>query len=327
MTSSRCIDPSPTAGVRPSGLARYGAASAAAVVALSVTVLASAGPASAAATPVDLGTAEPFAVLSGAGITNTGATTIGGDIGSWPNPALTVTGSIVLTGTNHRGDNVTKIAKTDLRTAYDAAAAQVTDPGGTISADLAGQTLTPGVYTSATGLAISGTAHLTLDANGDQNAIFLFQSGSTLVTQPNTQVDLVDGASACNVFWQVASSTTLGVDSVFRGNILTQVSTTMNTRARLEGSALSLDGAFTMDSNTIERPQCASVPIGGTSTITNSGSTPPVTPPVTPGGTGRGGAGGATGGAGAQVGRVPVGAVAAGGGGSAAVGRLWSSAF
>jgi type VI secretion system secreted protein VgrG len=300
------------------------------VVAISASVLASAGSASAAATAVLRGTAEPFAVLAGAGITNTGATTIAGNIGTLPTPTMTVTGQIVLTGTNHADDGVTTTAKADLQTAYTAAAGQAPDVTDlNVATDLAGQTFTPGVYASSSGLLIDGPVPLTLDAQGVSSAVFVFQAASTLVTKPYSQVKLVNGARACNVFWQVGSSTTLGVDSTFRGNILTQVSTTLNHGATLEGSALSLTGAVTMDSNTIKRPTCADSPSGGIFMITSTGTTPYVTPPATvpgpsAGPVGAGGGAGAGAAAGGQVARVPVGPVAAGGGGSAAVGRLWS---
>ena len=300
MTSVRCNHLSPSARSRGRSAARHGAAGAAILLALSAGLLASATAAHAAATAVPMGTAEPFAVLAGTGITSTGPTTVNGDIGSFPNDAMTVTGSLVLNGTDHSGDGVTQGAKNDLTAAYLAAAGQT--PDTTISADLAGQTLSPGVYFKGDGLAISGPVPLTLDAGGDANAVFVFQSGSTLVTNPNTSVNLVNGATACNVFWQVTSSTTLGVNSTFRGTILTLQNSSMDTGATLEGSLLSRNGAVTMDNNTILRPACAS----------------PVT--ATAGG-GTGGTGGTSG----QVTRVPVGSVDAGGGG-AALATLFRSA-
>jgi hypothetical protein len=296
---------------RRSRSARYGAATAAATVAFSAALLASATTAQAAALPVPMGTAEPFAVLGGLGITNTGTTSINGDIGSLPNPVMTVTGSVRLTGTDHHGDGVTATAKSDLTAAYLDAAAQAAD--ATVSADLAGQTLTPGVYTSASSLAISGPLPLTL--TGTASDVFVFQAGSSLITSANTSVVLTGGLTACNVFWQVGSSTTLGVNSVFRGTILTLTDSTMKTGATLEGSLLTRNGAVTLDSNTILRPACATPETAGMSIITGTGTTlPAVTPtPV------------AQSGAGGQVRRVPVGPVNAGGGGTgSAVGRLWS---
>ena len=229
-----------------------------------------------AASPVLLGTAEPFAVLSGSAFTNTGTTTIAGDIGA-SNPSMVGTSSIVLTGTNHGNDGVTANANAALTNARVTAAGQ--GPGDIISTDLAGQTLTPGIYTSdPSSLSIAGPLPLILDGQGDPNAVFLFQATSTLITQPNTRVSLINGATACNVFWEVASSTTLGVDSVFRGVVLTQFDTTLNTRATIEGSVLS-SGSVSLDSNTIIRPACASTPAVPPVVLPPTSTPPSSTPP------------------------------------------------
>ena len=297
MTSVRDTHPSPTQ--RPCGrsAARYGAAGSAVLLALSVGLLATAGTAQAAATAVPMGTAEPFAVLAGTGITSTGPTTVNGDIGTFPTTSMVVSGPLILNGTDHAGDGVTQGAKSAVTAAYLDAAAQPVDT--TVSADLAGQTLSPGVYFKGDGLEISGPSALTLDGGGDPNAVFVFKSGSSLVTQPNTVVTLINGATACNVFWQITSSTTLGVNSTFRGTILTLTNSSLNTGATLEGSVFSRNGAVTLDNNTILRPACAS-PVTATY---NSGS----------------------GGTGGQVTRVPVGSVDAGGG-PAAFATLFRSA-
>ena len=215
----------PTGARRRSAGARHTRAGGIALLAVSAVVLAPAGTAAAApaAVAVPLGTAEPFAVLAGASFSNTGTSVIAGDIGA-ADPAMVGTSSIVLTGTNHRDDGVTAGANAALTNARVTAAGQ--GPGDTISADLAGQRLTPGIYTSASSLSIAGPTPLVLDGGGDPNAVFLFQAGSTLVTQPNTTVSLINGATACNVFWEVGSSTTLGVNSVFRGVVLTLADTT-----------------------------------------------------------------------------------------------------
>jgi Ice-binding-like len=307
VTSVRCNDPSPAARPRRRSAARHGAAGTAVLLALSAGLLASASNAQAVATAVPMGTAEPFAVLAGLGITSTGPTTVNGDIGTYPNTAMSVSGPLILNGTDHSGDGVTQTAKSDLTAAYLAAAGQT--PDTTVSADLAGQTLTPGVYFKSDGLEINGPVPLTLDAEGDPNAVFVFRSGSHLTTQPNTRVELVDGATACNVFWQVTSSTTLGVNSTFRGTILTLTDSTLNTGATLEGSVFSRNGAVVLDQNTIVRPDCAS---DVTATYTAAGA----------GGTG--GAGG-SGGTGGQITRVPVGPVDAGGGPAAVATRFRSA--
>jgi hypothetical protein len=314
VTSVRRIDRThtePERHRRQARSARYGAASAAAVVAISAAFLASAGTAQAAATPVLMRTAEPFAVLAGTGITSTGTTVINGDIGSLPNPTMTVTGSVVLTGTDHRGDGVTATAKNDLTTAYVDAAGQFSD--FPILGDLAGQILTPGVYTTASGISISGPGPLTL--NGGPSDVFVFQAGSSLITSADTSVVLTGGVTACNVFWQVGSSTTLGVNSDFVGTIMTLSDSTMNTGATLEGSLLTRNGAVTLDSNTFVRPLCASAPTGGTTSFTGTPASTG-TPVTTDTGAPTSG----------QVRRVPVGSVNAGGGGTGnVVGRLWSS--
>jgi hypothetical protein len=304
VTSVRYNHPSPTARLRGRAAARHGAAGTAVLLVLSGGLLATAGSAQAVATPVPLGTAEPFAVLSGLGITSTGPTTVNGDIGTYPNTAMSVSGPLILNGTDHSGDGVTQTAKSDLTAAYLAAAAQL--PDTTVSADLAGQTLTPGVYFKSDGLEVNGPVPLTLDAQGDPNAVFVLRSGSYLTTQPNTRVELVGGATACNVFWQVTSSTILGVNSTFRGTILTLTDSTLNTGATLEGSVFSRNGAVVLDQNTIVRPDCAS---DVTATYTAVGA---------------GGAAGAdrSGGTGRQVTRVPVGSVDAGGGLATAVPRF-----
>ena len=236
---------------RPLRLGAFSVASLAAVTA--ALLLTMAGTAQAAATAVPLGTAGSFVVLAGAGITNTGPTTLNGDLGTFPTTSITGAGSLTVTGTNHGGDAVTQGAKAALVTAYNNAAGQ--GPTSPISADLAGLTLTPGVYNSASSVGLSGA--LTLDAAGDPRAVFVFQAGSALTTASGSRVSLVNGAQACNVFWQVGSSATLGTGSVFRGSILALTDITVTTGATLEGRVLARNGAVTLDTNTITRPQCA----------------------------------------------------------------------
>ncbi|HET9771651.1 MAG TPA: ice-binding family protein [Acidimicrobiia bacterium] len=212
--------------------------------------------ASAALASVDLGTAKSFAVLAGAGVTNTGLSVLGGDLGTCPVPAVTGFPPGVVNGTQHVNDEVACQAKSDLTIAYDSAAGRApttTYPGPT---DLSGLTLTTGVYTSAVSFALTGT--LTLDAKDDPSAVFIFQTGSsTLITADNSVVDLVNGAQACNVFWQVGSSATLGVDSTFVGTVLALASITGNTDATVDGRLLARTGAVTLDSNTVTVPVCA----------------------------------------------------------------------
>lgn len=219
-------------------------------------LLASTGYAHAAAVPTPLGAAESFAVLAGAGVTNTGPTTVTGDLGTFPTTSVSGASDLTLDGTNHGGDAVTQQAKDDLVTAYDIAAAQ--GPPNAVAVDLGGSTLTSGVYASGADIALTGT--LTLDAEGNPDAVFVFQSSSTLVTATDSRVELINGAQACNVYWQVASSATLGVRTQFTGTVIALTSITLNTEASLEGRALARNGAVTLDTNTITRAECATTP-------------------------------------------------------------------
>jgi Ice-binding-like len=226
--------------------ARLGVAS---VAALGLLV-ALPGSAQAAATPVPLGTASSFVVLAGAGITNTGPTTLHGDVGTFPTQSITGAGSLTLTGTNHASDAVTQGAKTALVTAYNTATGE--GPTSPIAADLTGRTLKPGVYNSASSIGLTGA--LTLDAAGNPNAVFVFQAGSTLTTGSGSQVLLRNGARSCNVFWKIGSSATIGTGSRFIGTIMALQSITLTTGSNVVGRVLARNGAVTLDTNVITRP-------------------------------------------------------------------------
>ncbi len=208
-------------------------------------------PVSIAQTAIPLGTAANFAVLAGATVTNTGLTVITGDLGVSPGTAVTGFPPGIVTGTQHKGDATAATAEADLVTAINTANA-LTLPI-TVAGDLGGQTLVPGLYKSTSSLAIS-SGDLTLDAQGNANAVFVFQIASTLTVTTGHQVILTGGAKAANVFWVVGSSATLGTNSVFKGTIMAQASITITTGATLDGRALAVTGAVTLDTNTITKP-------------------------------------------------------------------------
>jgi Ice-binding-like len=196
-----------------------------------------------------LGEAGSFAVLGGAGVTNTGATAVTGEVGVAPGTAITGFPPGVITGgTLHFNDAIAEAAQTDLTTAYNALAGQActTPLSGT---DLGGLTLTPGVYCFTSSAQLTGT--LTLDAQTNVNAVFVFQIGSTLTTATNAHVTVINGGSDCNVFWQVGSSETLGTGTAFVGNSFALTSITLTTGATADGSLLARTGAVTMDTNQV----------------------------------------------------------------------------
>jgi Ice-binding-like len=213
--------------------------------------------ASAAVSAVPLGTAQSFSVLAGGGITNTGPTRVSGDIGTFPTTSVTGLGSLSVGGTNHGGDAVTQRAKTDLVTAYTVAAGE--GPTSPIAGDLAGRTLVAGVYNSASSIGLSGA--LTLNGQGDPNAVFVFQAGSSLTTASGSHIVLINGAQACNVFWKVGSSATLGTGSTFLGSVIALSSITVTTGVTVDGRVLARNGAVTLDTDTITTSSCASPPV------------------------------------------------------------------
>jgi hypothetical protein len=231
--------------------------------------------------PVGLGTADSFAVLGGSTVTNTGPSVINGDLGLAPGTDVPGFPPGLVNGTIHVADAVAVQAKTDLVTAYNDAAGRL--PALAIPADLGGLTLTAGVYKSSSSLGLTGA--LTLDAQGNPNSVFVFQAGSTLTTASASRVNLINGAQACNVYWQVGSSATLGTTSNFSGVIMAMQSITMNNGVTVLGRAFARNGAVTLINDNISAARCTT-PTDGSGGTGPGGTSPGGT---SPGGTGPGG--------------------------------------
>jgi len=223
-----------------------------------------------AAATVDLGTAQNFAFLAGSGITVAGAvntTTVTGSIGTYPTTSISGIANIVLSGVNNAGNAVTQTAKSDLLTAYNSAVGRPADVSYGPGHDLGGQTLVAGVYNSSSTLGLTGS--VTLDAQGDPSAVWILQAGSSLTTASNSSVVLTNGAQACNVFWVIGSSATLGTGTNFVGNILALTSITLTTSVTVDGRVLAINGAVVLDTNTLMLPTCSVVINPGTTVINN----------------------------------------------------------
>jgi hypothetical protein len=191
-----------------------------------------------------------LAVLAGAAITNTGATNITGDLGLSPGTSIGGFPPGILNGTQHINDATASQAKLDLTAAYNDAAGRTSTEIVTLSGNIGGLTLTPGLYKSTSSLSIS-SGDLTFDAQGNPDAVFIIQIASTLTTTSGRKVILSGGALASNIFWQVGSSATFGTTSVFKGVVMVMQSITFNTGATLDGQALARTGGITMAGNTI----------------------------------------------------------------------------
>jgi hypothetical protein len=191
-----------------------------------------------------------FAVLGGQTVTNTGLTSVGGDLGVSPGTSVTGFPPGQVSGTIHTGDAAAVQGQADLAATYDKAVAQV--PTAALPADAGGLTLPPGVYNAPSSLGLTGT--LTLDAGGNRNARWIFQIGSTLTTATASGVLLVNGATARNVIWQIGSSATLGTNTAFAGRILAATSITVNAGVTVNGQTLARDGSVTLDTDGVTRP-------------------------------------------------------------------------
>ena len=233
-------------------------------LAAGAALFASAYPAGAATAP-SLGSAESFAVLGGTTVTNTGATTITGDLGVSPGSAITGQASITLTGATHEGDAVAANAQSAVTTAYNALGSEGCTSSFTGTAvELGGQTLTPGVFCYDSSAQLTGT--LTLNGDG----VYIFKTVSTLTTAVGSTVALIGGAQPCNVFWRIGSSADLFTSTTFVGNILALTSINLQSGASVSGRALARNGAVTMNTNTVNSSICTA---GTTPTATSTAPT------------------------------------------------------
>ena len=191
-----------------------------------------------------LGRAATYGILAGSTVTCAGAPgTINADVGVSPGSTTTGFPPCTITGATNLANPVAANAQNDLTTAYNALAGLAC--GTTVTpADVGGRTLAPGVYCVATSLGVTGT--VTLDGQGNPNALFVLQMGSTLTTGTNASVALIGGAQAKNVYWQVGSSATLGTGTTFRGTIVALTSITLNNNVAMTGRALARNGAVSL---------------------------------------------------------------------------------
>lgn len=255
-------------------------------------------PASAQAAPVDLATAGPFVVLGGTTVTNTGPSVLNGNLGVSPGTELKgFELPAVVNGVSHATDEVAAQAQLDLTNAYNVAAAQPVLPQNDLSGtDLGERKLGPGIYRYNAAALLTGA--LTLDAEGDPNAQFVFKIGSELTTASASSVLLVNGASPCNVYWQVGSSADIGTTTAFQGNLMALTSISLKAGATVLGRMLARNGQVSLIDNVLTRPLCATGPTtppsdnapGGPGTVSPSepGTTGPAAAPssglVAPGG-------------------------------------------
>src|ERR1700690_1239678 len=210
-----------------------------------------------APTAISLGTACTFGILASTpSVTSVGPTIVTGDIGIWPAASITGFPPGTFSGSEHLGDGVAMGAQGDLTTAYNNAAGAA--GGAVLAADIGGQTLPAGVYKTTSSQPTLGiTGNLTLDGGGDPNSVWIFQIVSSLTTAAgNSQIILINSASAQNVYWQIGSSATLGTTTIFEGTIMAQASITLTTGATLKGRGLARTGAIALDSNPVNVPPC-----------------------------------------------------------------------
>lgn len=234
---------------------------------------------------VPLGTAANFSVLGGQTVTNTGPTVLGQSLGVDPGPAVVGFGGPpngTVLGSTEVANAVSLQAQSDLTIAYNDADGRVPEFFQT-NPDLVGSTLIPGIYAATAMGPLSLSGHLVLDGQGNSAAVFIFETDSTLITGPGSSIELINGASECNIFWQVGSSATLATGSLFVGTVMALTSISVQTGAVVHGRALARNGSVTLDNNVFTAPSCipSTAPTASTTTTVAPVTTIPLSPNVT----------------------------------------------
>jgi hypothetical protein len=224
--------------------------------------------------PVPLGSASGFVVLASAAITNLSTSDITGNVGLTPDAGSNISGFSVpatcpevnglVYAVDASGPACALInpvllanAKTDTAVAFTNANAAVRGTPQAVSGNLNGLTLYPGLYESGSSIQLSPGGFLYLDAQGDEDAIFIIRSATSITTAAGSEVVLTKGAKASNVYWTAGSATTLGTNSIMKGSVLAGTGISLLTGADLEGRALNQGAAaaaITIDSSTITLP-------------------------------------------------------------------------
>jgi type VI secretion system secreted protein VgrG len=204
--------------------------------------------------------------------------TAGSDIGLSPGTSYTNTGTMTIGGTTHITDSAASIAQSDLVVAY----SDLSIPTAVTltNLDLGGQTLQPGTY--ASGSSLANSTNLTFDALGDPSAVFIIRAASTVITSSASTMTMVNGAQACNIYWQVGSSATLGTNSTFIGHVYALTSITATTGAKIYGQLLARNAAVTLDNNTIVNDACVAPVAATTTTAASTTTTKPVATTIKP---------------------------------------------